>query len=413
MLRYQNALLLATCLLPLFAARASVAAAPSAEKILTGGQLSTEKAALKKYIEKNQVDDRERFGWGVVQFVSAVENMSQSFYDCGVRDHREQLPFLRIVSAENPDPQATSYQDVRNILQRFIDDLKQAEQTLAKVSDPAVKLPLPLFQIQLDLNGDGETTEQETLGAVAAQLRLAQTPAAKEAKSEPIVVAFDYADCLWLRGYCHLLCGIAETYLAYDMEEMHRRVGYLFFEKIDSPHAYLADAKHLFGLGGDVDVVDVIAFIHLINFRVKDADRMQAAHAHFLQVIALSRRTWDAIQTEEDNDREWIPGTKQDSAVSTMKMTPKMLKGWRRFLDEFEAILQGEKLVSHPRITDGRAINVKKVFFEPREFDLVMWIHGSNATPFLEKGPTTEARFWNRLNETYGGEFYNFAIWFN
>ncbi|UUO06425.1 hypothetical protein M4951_24145 [Blastopirellula sp. J2-11] len=408
--RYQNVLLSAACLLFLFVTRAPAAEIPNAEKILTAGELTAGKAAFEKYIEQNPDDDRERFGLGVVQFVSAVETMSQSFYDCGVRDHRGQLPFLRIVSAENPDPQPTSYQDVRNILQRFIDDLKQTERTLAKVSDPEVKLPLPLFQIRLDLNGDGETAEQETLGAVAAQLRLAQV---QTANPEAIVVAFDYADCLWLRGYCHLLSGIAETYLAYDMEEMHKRVGYLFFEKIDSPHAYLADAKQLFRIGGDVDIADLIAFIHLINFRVKDADRMQAAHAHFLQVIALSRRTWDAIQAEDDDDREWIPGTKQSSAVSTIKMTPKMLKGWRQFLDESEAILQGEKLVRHPRITDGRAINMKKVFFEPREFDLVMWIHGSNATPFLEKGPMTEVRFWNRLNETYGGDFYNFAIWFN
>lgn len=407
---YRHALWLSAGCLLLLLARTSVAAVPSAEEILLSGDLAAGKAALEKYLDQNPSDDRERFGLGVVQFVSAVETMSQSFYQCGVRDHRGQLPFLRIVSEENPNPKATSYQDVRTIMQQLIDDLKQAEETLAKVDDRRVKLPLPLFQIRLDLNGDGATAEQETLGAVAAELGLTRPEAAKAA--EPIVVAFDYADCLWLRGYCNLLCGVAESYLAYDMEELHNRVGFLFFQKIDSPHAYLADAKQAFNIGG-VDIIDLIAMIHLINFPVKDAQRLQAAHAHFLQVIALSRRTWDAIEAEDDNDREWIPAPGQTSAVTPIRMTPQMVKTWRSFLDELEAILQGEKLVRHARIVDGRAINVKKVFFEPREFDLVMWIQGSAATPYLEKGPTTDVEFWNGVNRVYGGRFYSFAAWFN
>lgn len=410
MLHFRNALWLSAGCLLLFLARTTVAETPSAAKILLSGDLATGQAALEKYLDQNPSDDRERFGLGMVQFVRAVETMSQSFYQCGVRNHRAQLPFLRIVTAENPNPQATSYQDVRTIMQRLIDDLTVAEETLAKVDDQRVKLPLSLFQIRLDLNGDGETSEQETLGAVAVELQLARQEAA--GGEQPIVVAFDYADCLWLRGYCNLLCGVAESYLAYDMQELHDRVGFLFFQKIDSPHAYLANAPRGFGVGG-VDVIDFIAMIHLINFPVKDAQRLQAAHAHFLQVIALSRRTWDAIEKEDDNDREWIPGPGQTSAVAQVRMTPEMVKTWRAFLDELEAILQGEKLVRHARIIDGRAINVKKVFFEPREFDLVMWVQGSAATPYLEKGPTTDVEFWNGLNRVYGGQFYNMAAWFN
>ncbi|TWT32578.1 hypothetical protein [Blastopirellula retiformator] len=412
--RLQTALWIGACFSVLFFTRSSVAEPPTAEESLVSYDLASGKAALEDYLAENEGDASQRFGLGVVQFASAVETMSQSFYECGVRDHRQQIPFLRIVAAENPNPKATSYQDVRNILQRFVDDLAVAEQTLAKVDDKEVKLPLPLFQIRLDLNGDGTTTEAETLAGVAMHLRMIENVPGNAGVDRPYetVVAFDYADCLWLRGYCHLLSGLAETWLAYDMQQLHDRAGYVLFEKIDSPHAYLGEAKKTFPISG-VDIIDVVALIHLINFPVKEPAKLKDAHAHFLQVISLSRRTWDTIEAETDDDREWIPSPKQSSPVSRVRTTPEMVTTWREFLDELEAILQGEKLAPHPRIVDGRGINVKKVFFEPQPFDLVMWVQGSGATPFLEKGPITDQAFWSRINRAFNGQFMSFAVWYN
>ena len=61
----------------------------------------------------------------------------------------------------------------------------------------------------------------------------------------------------------------------------------------------------------------------------------------------------------------------------------------------------------------GRGINIRKVFTEPREFDLVLWVQGSGASPYLERGPMTKPEFWRRLMGTFRGNFIGFAIWFN
>jgi hypothetical protein len=50
---------------------------------------------------------------------------------------------------------------------------------------------------------------------------------------------------------------------------------------------------------------------------------------------------------------------------------------------------------------------------EPRPLDLVLWVQGTAATPYLEKGELTKPAVWNRLTRVFGGEFVGFAIWFN
>ena len=66
-----------------------------------------------------------------------------------------------------------------------------------------------------------------------------------------------------------------------------------------------------------------------------------------------------------------------------------------------------------PPINPEVGINLRKVFTEPRRFDLVLWIHGSAAAPYLEKGEMTDFEVWERLVRVFGGEFFGFAIWFN
>jgi hypothetical protein len=90
-----------------------------------------------------------------------------------------------------------------------------------------------------------------------------------------------------------------------------------------------------------------------------------------------------------------------------------MVNAWHEFLDEFEALLEGEKLVPFWREREGRGVNLKRVFTEPKPFDLVLWVQGTAATPYLEKGTLTDPNFWRRLNRAYRGQFMNFAVWFN
>ena len=54
-------------------------------------------------------------------------------------------------------------------------------------------------------------------------------------------------------------------------------------------------------------------------------------------------------------------------------------------------------------------------FTEPRPFDLVLWIQGTAATPYIEDGPMTRPDVWRRLMAAFrgGGGLFFFTVWFN
>ena len=81
------------------------------------------------------------------------------------------------------------------------------------------------------------------------------------------------------------------------------------------------------------------------------------------------------------------------------------------FLSEFEAVLQGKKLIPHWRLAKG--INFKRALTESRSFDPILWAQGSAALPYLEDGPVTDAQTWNRIMGMFEGNFLGYAVWFN
>jgi hypothetical protein len=181
---------------------------------------------------------------------------------------------------------------------------------------------------------------------------------------------------------------------------------------VDSPYDFLTGGKGVFRQG-DFDFADVVAVIHLINLPVVEPQRMQAALTHLEQVIALSRESWRDILAETDDEREWIPNPKQTGILPGVQITQPMVEGWQEVLDEVEAILQGKKLIPFWRGDDQRGVNLRKVFTEPTTFDLVMWIQGTAAAPYLQEGPLSTPDTWQRFNQMFNGQFVGFAIWFN
>jgi hypothetical protein len=83
------------------------------------------------------------------------------------------------------------------------------------------------------------------------------------------------------------------------------------------------------------------------------------------------------------------------------------------FLDEAKAILKGEKLIPFWRSGPASGVNLHRVFTDPRTFDLVLWVQGTAAAPYLQNGVCTSAATWNRLQRVFRGEFIGFALWFN
>ena len=106
-------------------------------------------------------------------------------------------------------------------------------------------------------------------------------------------------------------------------------------------------------------------------------------------------------------------------------VTRELIDGWHAVLTEMEEILEGRKLIpfwrdyatlfgGNQEIPAGtRGINLKRVFTEPRDFDLILLIQGTGALPYLERGPLSTPETWSNLGRVFRGQFFGFAAWFN
>jgi len=386
---------------------------PLVEKYLHDGKLADGEKALLAELLRNPKDDQTRFGLGTLQVVRAVEHLGQSLHCYGLRSDRGQrlrIPFLRLPVPTNPKPEAITYAAARKILQELIDDLKKAEATLAEVRDDKVKLPLRVGLIRLDLAGDGKAGDR--FSTILSRYLGIREGAAKDADW---LVAFDRGDVAWLRGYCHLLMALSEVALAHDGQELFDCTAHIFFAKVQTPHKFLASLPD--DEGGPLDIrgfniADLIAFVHLIRMPVKEPDRMKAALTHLERMLALSKESWKYILAEEDDDHEWIPNPKQKGVLG-IPIRREMIESWLETVNEAEALLAGERLVPFWRGTEKRGVNLRRVFTEPKTLDLVLWVQGTAATPYLEDGTLTKPEVWQRLLRVFGGEFIGFAFWFN
>ena len=92
---------------------------------------------------------------------------------------------------------------------------------------------------------------------------------------------------------------------------------------------------------------------------------------------------------------------------------------FERKFDEAEQVLQGKKLIPFWRgKPDGRGVNLRRAFTEPRTFDPIEWFQGTAAVPYLEKGPLTKLAdrgMLERIDSAFGGRlnFVGFVFWFN
>ena len=397
-----------------FATSGRAAEPPMAEQYLQSGKLADGKMALSSHLKDHPDDQQARFGLGVIEFLQSIEHLAQSHYKYGLlHDVSRNLPLLRLPVPANENPQTLSYGGLRDILQSFANDLAVAEKTLAGIGNEPVVLPLHFGLIRLDLNGDGVANEGETLWKIYAAISAGTVRDVTPEDAENFVIQFDTGDAYWLRGYCHLLMFFSEVSLAYDGKELFERTGHLLWPKTETPYTFLEGWKKVFEFGGEVDVADVVAFIHLINFPVKEPERMTAAHEHLKAMIDLSRSSWKSILSEKDDVAEWVPNPKQTGVIPGVRVSKEMVEAWHLFLTEMEQILDGDKLIPFWRGDGSQGINFKKVFTEPTNFDLILWIQGTGAAPYVEQGQITNPEVWERLMRVFQGEFIGFAIWFN
>ena len=379
--------------------------------------------ALESALAADAKNDSLTSQLGIAQFFTALEKLEQDWHRLGLNDSvfGELIPFLRLPVAPNVHPERVTNESGRKVIADFIARLGVASETLAKVGDDAgMNISLRPGLVRLDFDGDGKAGEDEVLWKVIERLVPGARFSAADAKG--FLVKLDLGDVRWMQGYCHLLSAVGEAMLAHDTEKLFQHTAPVFFADAETPFDFLKRRNPNGAFGGLSvsgrpatvdDVLDAVAFIHLLNFPVKEPQRMASALRHLEEVTKFSRQSWKAILAETDDDHEWIPNPKQKGVFRAGEVSEEMVQRWFAFLDEADAILAGKKLLPFWRDAGGRGVNLRRVFTEPTTFDLILWIQGTGATPYLEKGTITDPDFWKATNRIFRGEFLGFAIWFN
>ena len=384
---------------------------------LEDGKLADGRKALDAALASDPKNDSLRFQLGIAQFFGALEYLEQDWRRLGLHDSLfgELIPFLRLPVPHNQKPERVTNEAGRKVIADFVARLGEVSETLAKVGDNAdMKVSLRPGLVRLDFDGDGKAGEDEVMWKVIARVVPGARFSGDDAKG--FLVKLDLGDVRWLQGYCHLLSAIGEVVLAHDTERLFQYTAPVFFADADTPFDFLKQRKgRARGFVGESldDILDGIAFIHLLNFPVKEPQRMASALHHLQEVTKFSRQSWKAILAETDGDHEWIPNSKQTSVLGGAKVSEEMIQGWFGFLDEMDALLAGKKLLPFWRDAGGRGVNLRRVFTEPTTLDVILWIQGTGAAHYLEKGTITSSEFWATTNRIFRGEFLGFALWFN
>jgi hypothetical protein len=122
---------------------------------------------------------------------------------------------------------------------------------------------------------------------------------------------------------------------------------------------------------------------------------------------------WTHYDAETDGGREWVPNPRQTAAFADVEIDDEIRDAWIAFLDEAEAVLAGEKVLRFWRGDGSKGIDVPKVFMEPREFDLIYWLQGSAAAPYLREGEFTTPETWRQLTDVLNHRVFRYMFWFN
>lgn len=402
----------------------------AAQKLFSAVDI-TSRTALLKQIEQTAGQPQSVYALGAMQFFVALERFAQGLHDHGFQTPRTMLlPLMRLPVPANPQARPITYEQWRRMLQDLNDGLVQAGQTLATVPDSAtIAIEVDLARLRIDLNGDGLLTGDESLAAMMLSMSAPGRSRGADADGQPQLPAFlfDRADGYWLEGYARFLIANTEFWLAHDFETSFNTGFQLFFPNtrfpIDQYAGAPADAERLravqnqAGRGGmfENSIFDLVSLIHTVNWEVVEPERRRAIRTHLLEMIRLSRRNWQAIEAETDNDREWLPGPQQPGThpLTGLDVSQETVDGWQDALDVFEMVLNGDALIPHPRFNDV-GINLKRFFEEPARFDLVLSITGPAMLPFVEPGNVLSGSQWRQVTRQFGRRnFWAFAVWFN
>jgi hypothetical protein len=374
-------------------------------------------AVLQELKNRPAREPAEVFLLGTTEFLGGVERLCQRFHQLGLNyqlGRQLPVPFLRLQLPPHPNPPLARAEDVRAALDEFYATMNRVEETLRPIRGKTFRLEVPLGQMALDFDGDGSIGERESFLTLYRQFnrRAAETASQSPNAAAKFDAVFDGADVHWLIAYTHFLRGSADLMLAHDGTELFNTVGQLFFVRADTslgrPGLALRDDTRRQW----TSIADAIGLLHQLRLPVQDAQRLARARIHWISMIGESRAMLAALEAETDNDREWLPNPRQNSALG-VALAQEQIDGWRLFLAEMEVILEGKKLLPHWRFATTHGFNVKRFLTQAKTTDLVLLLQGSAAVPYIEAGECTSDATWREITRLFQGNFIGFAIWIN
>jgi hypothetical protein len=226
------------------------------------------------------------------------------------------------------------------------------------------------------------------------------------AKDNPdFLVCFDRGDVSWLRGYCHLLSGLLNFYLAFDTEEEFDRSA----EKV-----FANPKQRVRGTDEPKKAENRGAFP---VFAVQEPIRLGRVRRHLLKVAELNRETWRHIRAETDDDHKWLPNPKQ-TGVLGLKVRDDMIDAWLDAVGELEGLLAGTKTLP-PDLwgeKNGKVVSLRAVLDDPpARFELNLLSIDLPDKYWVPKGTTADvSKVW-RVLDVFGNNASRFAyaVWFN
>ena len=423
----------------LLAAALMTAAIPAATAGEAGDQLvqhlyaGTSLEGLVAAAEGCREGDKEAcFAEGMLRLVTSYEGLAQEFYRYGAVTPGSSATLMLFgmgagsdTVPANPNPEPLTYETLRTVLMDFLYDLDQARMSFEMAGESGdYVVHIDPLQVRIDFDGDGEAGEGETMGALLASAgEFADIPApdepppgskskTKAPETADTTIGFDRADAIWFAGYLQATAAPIHLLLAHDFSEFYDAFLHRVFPKAGLPMQDHSQGGTLFmDADSDAFIADIIAAIHTADFPVVDAPRLASVLERLRSITDLSRRNWEAILAETDDDRELVPSPSQTSLVPAMQVTEETVDAWMATLDTVDRILGGELLVPHWRFQQG--FDLTAYFETATETDLVMLIAGHAALPYLKDGPIADAQSFAEANRVFGTEWLNYVFWFN
>ena len=356
--------------------------------------------------------DADRFALGGVRFLRAIEGALQLRWKTGLSDQLSMLPFLRLPIPENPDATALDPATIATLFKNVSSGMDSARAALADIPANAdFAIEITLSDLWFDINTNNTRDDSEDMLSFAGPMIMGFAWSERGPATPAPTIRFDGADAAWLSAYTHLLGGLSDIILAYDptipiTRTTDARTAMASFGQLTP--------DPIFGMGGgaSLDAVDYIAIILATLNQTPDKPRMASAQSHFLAMVTDNRRFWAEVVLETDNANEWLPNDSQKSAMG-IQLPPGTGPMWLGVLSDFEALLKGEKLVPYWRITGPAGVDVGWMFTDPRPIDLIAWVQGEGAVPYLKQGDLISPANWQAFEQAMSGQTMLFTLFLN